>query len=247
MLKKHSAILPRKKCYVRRDLADYYFSKLEEYAFAGQTSTFFFFVGRRQYLFHESNFFVITYHWVTSCYDWKFTCFGKANDWVVPTILHVKLLLRRIFELFSIFCGLKFWRRPQNLCWEMRMIWSDATRSGGFGQVWLSTIFDSTRNIVSLRTRRTIPYFPSAVLKLVVVFLRKNLYILWANDILFPKKLFVSNDFQVLGCRRYKNAIPAAGMAFLYLRQQNCSLNVAKVEKHHKSNGFFSICKVTPR
>jgi len=140
----------------------------------------------------------------------KFTCFGKANDWVVPTILHVKLLLRRIFELFSIFCGLKIWRRPPNLCWEMRMIWSDARRSGGFGQVWLSTIFDPTRNIVSLRTRRTIPYFPSAVLKLVLVFLRKKLYILWVNDILFSKKLFVSDDFQVWSCRRYKNAILAA-------------------------------------
>lgn len=207
MLKKYSAILPWKKCYIRRDLADYCFSKLEEYPFERQFSIFF--VGRRQYFFHESNFFVNTHHWVTSCYDWKFTCIEKTNDSIVPIILHMKLLLRPVFELFSIFCGLKIFRRPTNLCWEMRMIWSDATRSGGFGQVWMSTIFDSTRNIVSLRTRRTIAYVPSAVLKMICCFLKKKPSHFMGKWYIVSKKIFVSHDLKFLGCRRYKNAIPA--------------------------------------
>ena len=73
-------IIPWKKCYRSRDLADYCFSKLKEYAFTKQSWKFFLFVGQTQYLFEGSNFFVNIHRWATSCFDCKFISFQKKND-----------------------------------------------------------------------------------------------------------------------------------------------------------------------
>ena len=73
-------ILSWQKCYTRRDLADYCFSKLKEHAFTRRSWMFFLFVGQTQYLFGGSNFFVNIHRWVTPCFDCKFISFQKKND-----------------------------------------------------------------------------------------------------------------------------------------------------------------------
>ena len=73
-------IIPWKKCYRSRDLADYCFSKLKEYAFTRRSWKFFLFVGQTQYLFEGSNFFVNIHRWETSCFHFNIISFQKKND-----------------------------------------------------------------------------------------------------------------------------------------------------------------------
>ena len=128
-------ILPWKQCYMSADLADYCFSKLKECTFTRWTCNFSYSSDKDNICLKDATFFLI------------FTI-GLRLVLIVSLFLSKRKMIKLHPQFFTSICcwdqysnffpsfvDRKIAADQQNFVWEVQMIWSDATRSDGFGQV----------------------------------------------------------------------------------------------------------------